>query len=404
MKLYFIIGICVLLLLPALTIETSYACFSCNGEYGVNAVKVSALPELYVFERNGHKEGVSAAFGGVLEDAILVAGGCNFPGIPAADGGAKVYYNQIYVLRDPENPGAKWQEVGRLPVEVANGASVSLPEGVVCIGGCNVDGSFREVWLLKWDTERERVIVDTLPALPFAMDNMGAATDGKNIYVAGGNCNGKPLNRCFVLHGLESQTWEELPAFPGTARLQPVGVVQDGKFFLMGGFQPVWNGEESVLGSQGLVFSPITNQWSELSELIPQGEQESRALIGAAGVALNGGKIVFLGGVNREVFKRAVDMPVLQKRTEMEGRMTELAALKQEQAMYLKREVDWYHFNGQLLFYDSRKDTWTSVGEWPELARAGAVVVYYRGRLVVINGETKPGIRSTGVYRVDLGY
>ena len=83
-------------------------------------MKISRLPELVVFEKGGRKEGVSAAFGGTLEDAVVVAGGCNFPDLPAADGGKKVYYDQIYVLRNPERKKVSWEIAGRLPVQVAN--------------------------------------------------------------------------------------------------------------------------------------------------------------------------------------------------------------------------------------------------------------------------------------------
>lgn len=365
---------------------------------------MKVLPELYVFEKNGLKEGVSAAFGGVLENAVLIAGGCNFPDIAAANGGKKVYYDQIYLLRDPESSGAKWEKAGRLPYCVANGASVTLPQGVVCIGGCNSTGSFRQVWLLKCNNIRSSVSVDSLPALPVAMDNLGAATDGRNIYVAGGNCEGRPANRCFVLRGLEAQNWEELPFFPGPARLQPVGALCGGKFYLMGGFQPVQDNHECIVSTDGLVYSPNDNSWSEVVEICPKGGKQATALVGAAGMVLDEEKIVFLGGVDWSVFKRAVDMPILQKQAEEMGQIDELERLKKEQAMYLKRDPEWYEFNSRILFYDTQKNVWTSIGGRPELARAGAVVVYYKGKLIIVNGEIKPGIRSAGVYMIDLGY
>lgn len=365
---------------------------------------MKVLPELYVFERNGLNEGVSAAFGGVLENAVVIAGGCNFPDITAADGGEKVYYNQIYIMRDPENSGAKWEKAGRLSHDVANGASVTLPEGVVCIGGCNSTGSLRQVWLLKWCNTHSSVSVDSLPALPVAMDNLSAATDGMNIYVAGGNCEGRPANRCFVLRGLQAQNWEELPAFPGPARLQPVGAVYGGKFYLMGGFQPVQDNRKCIVATDGLVYSPDDNSWSKVADICPEGRKQAEGLIGAAGITVDKGKMVFVGGVNRSVFKRAVDMPVLQKQAEETGQFRELKRLKKEQAMYLKRNPDWYRFNSRLLFFDPQKNRWTSSRGYPELARAGAVVVYYKGKLIIVNGEIKPGIRSAGVYMIDLGY
>ena len=79
-----------------------------------STLKLSALPELIVFEKDGRQEGLSAAYGGVLDGAVVVAGGCNFPGKPAAEGGEKVYYNEIYVLRDPDKAPAGWEEAGQV--------------------------------------------------------------------------------------------------------------------------------------------------------------------------------------------------------------------------------------------------------------------------------------------------
>ena len=42
-------------------------------------------------------QGVSAPFSGVVGDKIVVIGGCNFPDVPAAEGGSKQYYGNIYI-------------------------------------------------------------------------------------------------------------------------------------------------------------------------------------------------------------------------------------------------------------------------------------------------------------------
>lgn len=75
----------------------------------------------------------------------------NFPGKPAAEGGEKVYYNEIYVLRDPDKAPAGWEEAGKLPLEAGCGASVTLPEGVVCIGGRNGGSSIDPGMVVKME-------------------------------------------------------------------------------------------------------------------------------------------------------------------------------------------------------------------------------------------------------------
>ncbi len=43
------------------------------------------------------KEDFCIIYAGVIEGNLLIAGGCNFPDIPVADGGKKAYYRDIYI-------------------------------------------------------------------------------------------------------------------------------------------------------------------------------------------------------------------------------------------------------------------------------------------------------------------
>ena len=43
-------------------------------------------------------KGVSALYAGVCDGQLIMAGGCNFPHVPVADGGKKVYYDGIYAV------------------------------------------------------------------------------------------------------------------------------------------------------------------------------------------------------------------------------------------------------------------------------------------------------------------
>lgn len=74
--------------------------------------------------------GVSAPFTGIHNGVLIVAGGCNFPDKPVTEGGVKCYYREVFALH-PEG----WKEIDHLPFPVAYGATVSTPEGIICIGG-----------------------------------------------------------------------------------------------------------------------------------------------------------------------------------------------------------------------------------------------------------------------------
>ncbi|MDE6452367.1 MAG: hypothetical protein K2L23_08845, partial [Odoribacter sp.] len=203
-----------------------------------------------------------------------------------------------------------------------------------------------------------------------------------------------------VLKGTGAKEWLELPVYPGPVRLQSAAGVVGRKFYLMGGFQPVREEQECIVATDGLVYDPETGKWSEAGDILPEGEEETRGLVGAAALALDDRTLVFQGGVNRTVFKSAVDNPLLQRKaTEAE----QLERLKQEQQIYMRHEPGWYKFNRQLLVFCPEEGKWTAYEDWEEVARAGAVMVLYKNRLVIVNGETKPGIRSAGAYMIDLG-
>ena len=97
---------------------------------------LSGLPEYPI------SQGVSAPFAGFIHDELVVAGGCNFPDVPAADGGIKVYYDSLYTY-NVNKKALKWMKGGQLPFDVAYGATVEIEKGIVCIGGMNGTSSLK---------------------------------------------------------------------------------------------------------------------------------------------------------------------------------------------------------------------------------------------------------------------
>ena len=61
------------------------ACSSRPDVYEISLEKMQGFPT----EDAGFLKGVSALYAGVIDGNLLIAGGCNFPDTPAADGGKK---------------------------------------------------------------------------------------------------------------------------------------------------------------------------------------------------------------------------------------------------------------------------------------------------------------------------
>ncbi len=83
--------------------------------------------------------GVAGPCAGVSNGALIVAGGANFPTAAPWEGGQKVWHDGIFVL---ETPDSEWRSGFTLPRPMAYAASVTTPQGVVCIGGSDATGHF----------------------------------------------------------------------------------------------------------------------------------------------------------------------------------------------------------------------------------------------------------------------
>lgn len=342
-----------------------------NNDY--NHVSFRSMPPLEVAKG----QGVAGAFSGILEQKILVAGGCNFPEIPAAEGGNKFFYDRIFIF-----DGTRWRESGKLPYPAAYGACVSTKDGVLCIGGFDGKKAYSDVGLLQWDDKTECCRYQTLPPLPVARYNGTAAIaqDGY-VYVAGGiDGQGKLLSSCFRMKISGGNEWEELPPLPVKGLIQPTSVVQNGAqgelFLVLGGF------ENEIVGTSrtGWVLDLKQMTWRKTSPISVTGKDI--ALVGASAVASGSQFVVCLGGVDKSIFEKA-----LRKEFGKE---------------YLLHPEEWYQFRKTLLIYNTITDTWAEEASSPLLARAGASLIPLNGEWFFVNGESKPGIRSTAVTAINM--
>ncbi|MCK5740566.1 sodium:solute symporter, partial [bacterium] len=187
------------------------------------------LPELPPVSGQALQPGIASPFVGTHNEALIVAGGANFPQKMPWNGGPKVWQNDVFVLL----PGAKsWQiqPAWQLPRPLAYGISVTTPDGLICIGGCDAERCYPDVFQMAWNSENQTVKTDTLPSLPFPLAFANGALIGNTIYVAGGRQQMVNAQATAVFLALDlnhmQQGWQELPSWPGDPRLLPVVAVQ----------------------------------------------------------------------------------------------------------------------------------------------------------------------------------
>ena len=326
----------------------------------------------------GQKEniGVAGLLQGTFGDYIIVGGGANFPAGGPLTGGAKVTYPDVYVLRAAE-AGLTETDHAQMPYPVGYGVSATTPDGVLYFGGSTDESGARAVTRLTAPNGKLRT--ETLPALPFALQNGVAAYDKDTVYLGGGKQDGV-LSKKFYTYDIKTGTLTSLPDFPGEAREQSVAEFLGGRFF-------VFSGGANVAYTDGYAYDPKAQTWTSVAGPNVNGTPVS--LLGARAVRLNADEMLVVGGFNREIYDWAVsNLNTLQGEEKDAFR-----------AHYFTMSPEDYHWNRDILVYNTKTDAWRSVGQLPFPAPCGEALVIARGALFSISGEVKPGVRSPRLYR-----
>lgn len=337
-------------------------------------------------QEEGLENGVSACYAGALGSKLIMAGGCNFPDVPASEGGKKKFYKGIYAADITADSVLNWRKVGELPLASAYGVAAAYNDLLICAGGTDGTRSLTDVFSIRLKEDGSSAIIDSLPSLPEPLDNFCGTVTGRFLLLAGGNRKGVPSNTFWCLDLEDTDAgWAELPSFPGEARTQAVcaAKAQDGgyRFYIWGGFAAASAGNEASLSTDGYCYSSDTKQWTAVAAPCDE-NGEALSVGGGTAVTVDNRWVLCTGGVNKDIFLSALRAP-------MEG--------------YMLHEPEWYKFNDRLMVYDMKEDAWNTVIRSSRLARAGAVLVSGgNGSFYNINGELKPGIRTPEITRIWL--
>ena len=337
--------------------------------FGIAQNKITVSPAAPI------SNAVSGHYASLINGELNVYGGCNFPDVPCADGGKKVYYPRAY------------------------GASVQVPGGAVYLGGMDSTSSLSECLFINAIDGTATPIA----TLPKALDNFAATYDDGMIWVAGGQTDGVPNRNVYALSFPgEGNVWKTVATLPDRCRLQPCVTVQNTAggyaLFVFGGYQPKTEEMEAKVHTDG-VYLPIAElkkgnakQWKRTSSAqawrddAADGKREQilQAVVGSTCTPVGYSHVMFFGGVDHDIF---------------------LSAIKGEQDnMYLRHTPEWYKFRKDVLTYHTITDSWGLLPGDSLLARAGACLTTetdgkgwsYSG------GELMPGVRTTDVTHIEV--
>jgi len=321
------------------------------------------LPEL------PDKFGFGGPFAGVSNDALIIAGGANFP-VSLFQGGRKMWHDTAFVL---EKGAGEWLTGLRLPRPLAYGFSVTTDKGALFGGGCNAEKCFAEVYRVTWDREKKKLAFEELPPLPKPRAFTCAALVGTTVYVAGGagapDPRVPPTNDFWALDLSKPKAelkWETLEPWPGPAREKAVAGALGGAFYLFSGTGPVRMGDGTVHAeflTDAWRFDPREKAWKQLKNLPwPVVAAPSPA------PALGQSHLIVLGGDDGANADKVFEL--------------------REKHPGLLRTVLAYH---------TITDTWAKVGTLPE-SLVTTNTVPWAGGMAVTSGEVRPGVRTPKVY------
>jgi solute:Na+ symporter, SSS family len=385
----------------------------CPG-FAKDLLKWSELPSLPPAAGQLKQPGLAGPFVGVHKDALIVAGGANFPDAPPWQGGKKVWWDDIYVLEKNEYDSYSWIKENRFKLHhpLAYGVSISTAEGVVCIGGCDQERCYSDVFMLKWDPEAKEITIESLPSLPRPLAFMAGALVGDTVYIAGGQEtmeNIQASKNFFALdltykNQKEKFVWKELPSWPGSARVLPVAAAQSNGarecFYLFSG-RNIAPGKDITLLHDAYRYIPEiggTGQWQKISDTFFHGNSLP-CVMGGAGIALGQSHILILGGDDGSLFlDLEQSLPRAMERAEQKGQIQKVEALKQKKFGLLNAHPG---FSRDILAYHTITDTWIKLGELPFAGPVTTLAVKWDDSIIFPSGEIRPGVRTPQMWQAE---
>lgn len=337
--------------------------------------------------------GYAGPINGISNEVLIVSGGANFPDKMPWEGGKKSYSKTIHVLEKCKDQYTWNNEVKSvLPEAIAYCGSTSTDLGVVYVGGENENGLSNKSYLLKWNAAKKEVEAKVLPDFPFAIANISLTHIGNTVYAVGGDEAAKSSDFFASLDLNEANPqWKALPNLP-LALANAVVIAQKGKngvnIYVVGGRTKTASGI-SDLHNTTFVFDVKKQIW-EAAATISDGKNSTNFSAGA-GVAVGTHSVLIVGGDNGVIFHQIETYLSQIAQAESEELKAELIAKKN------KLVTNHPGFFNGILLYNTLTNEWSKVGELPFLPHVTTPAVLWDKKIILSNGEIKPGIRTPNV-------
>ena len=317
--------------------------------------------------------GVAAAFIGTSSDAVIIAGGSDFPDAFPWEGGKKFYSDGIWLIKKSAS-GYECVPVddARLPRPLAGGVSASLNGSLYCFGGS--DGVTPSADVLRLTVSGKSVKVETVASLPEGFTPAAAAPYSGKIYVHGAAGQENAL----YAYNPSNNTWTSLAACPSR-------VISEGACFIH-----KHNGRENamyLIGGRGTdetglhiatnvwEYLPTHNEWNKKAGFVSEGEPVN--LMYSSAVAYGSGHILVFGGDDGVEFIKRMELEKAQATEELRD-------------AFLSHQG----FSNDIFAYHPITDTWVTIDEAENPLPAVTTAVNFGGDIIIPSGEARPGVRT----------
>ena len=334
--------------------------------------------------------GFAGAVNAVFNDALMVAGGANFPDKMPWEGGKKYYSDRIQILIK-QNGNFAWSIkplAAKLPEPVAYCGNTATDLGVVYAGGEGPNGLSNKAFIINWDTSDLNINIKRLADLPFAVTNAGLTHVGNVVYLVGGDKEKNSSDSFYMLDlNAKEASWKKLPDLP-MQLANALVVAQANKIFVIGGRTKTASGI-SDLHHTTFAYDLKAGIWQQLAD-ISDGKQITNFSAGA-GVAVANDLILVAGGDNGEVFHKIENYISQIAKSQSQQEKDKLTIEKN------KLSINHKGFYKAQLVYNVTTNKWAKIGQLPFLAHVTTTATKWGNDIVLSNGEIKPGVRTPSV-------
>ncbi|MCG6190647.1 sodium:solute symporter family transporter [Maribellus maritimus] len=383
--------------------------FTISAIHGKNHyLKFSSLPELPPNTGYSVQPGLAGSYSGVDDDVLIVAGGANFPEKVPWEGGAKVYYNEIFLLQKNGDVYSWRKSEVKLPFSAGYGGAVSTSAGLFCFGGNTSSECISESWFINYIPENGTVEITSGPQLPVPLTNFAFAKVDNTIFVAGGISEpGGTSKKIFLSLDISNANsnewkWESLPEWEGQPRAFSVAVAQSNGvtncFYLFSGRNVRQNGEVEIL-YDAHVYNPSLKQWS----LISEGKNKEFPVMAGTAFPVGASTIAFSSGANGELMLKQMNIEKhiaeLKAADKNETVAAELAKTQQKLLSHLENHSG---FGNKVIGFNTLTNKTFELATLPETGQVTTTAIQWGDDFIFPSGEIRPGIRTPKVLKIQV--